>query len=279
MEQKLIKALSPAGFHKLAYTEWGDPDIGKDVICAHGLLRTGRDFDALAEGLSGGMRVACPDLAGRGRSDRLMNPEFYTVPQYVSDMAVLVARLGGDQVDWVGSSLGGIIGISMAALPRNPIRKLVVVDVGPFVPAAALGRIGDYAGERDYADLSEAEADIRTIYAPMGDLTDAQWQHLTRHSVVEKPGGGFTRHYDPEIAQVFAETMTEDMRFWELWDAIRCPVLVLRGADSDLLTAETAREMTRRGPQATLVEIPGCGHVPSLMTEDQIAVVREFLTA
>ena len=269
--------LSAAGFHDLAYGEWGAADSERVVVCVHGLTRNGRDFDVLAAALAeAGCRVVCPDVVGRGASGRLADPAGYGYPQYLADMNALLARLDVEQVDWVGTSMGGLIGIMLAAQPGAPIRRLVINDVGPFIPLAALERIGGYVGRAPvFADLDAAEAYLRDVYATMGALGDLQWRHLTLSSV-EAVKGGYRLAYDPAIAEAFKQ-VTADVDLWPLWDAITAPTLVLRGARSDLLLAETAAEMAARGPKAKVIEIPGCGHTPSLMDVEQIALVRDWV--
>jgi pimeloyl-ACP methyl ester carboxylesterase len=273
-------SISRQRFHRIAYTEWGDPDSERVVVCVHGLTRQGRDFDPLAAVLAGrGYRVVCPDLVGRGRSGRLRDPDDYALPQYVVDMTTLVARLGVRHVDWIGTSLGGFIGLIMAGMADSPIRSLLINDIGPFVPWAALRRIGDYlrVAPRGFPDMEAAEAYFREILAPFGALTDAQWRHLTVHSVTPGPSGGLVLHYDPGIAQAFRPGRVYNVSLWSYWDAIACPVLVLRGETSDLLPVGIALEMTRRGPNAGLIEIPGCGHAPALLDDGQIALVSDWL--
>ncbi|MDH3473218.1 MAG: alpha/beta hydrolase [Rhodospirillales bacterium] len=274
--------LSAGGFHRLAYSEWGAPGAERVAVCAHGLTRNGRDFDVLAAALAEeGLKVACPDVVGRGRSDRLSDPVGYGYPQYLADATALIARLGVERLDWIGTSMGGLMGLMLAAQPETPIRRLVINDVGPFIPKAALRRIGGYVG-RDplFPDLAAAEAYFREVHAPFGRLTDLQWRHLTEHSVVpaaEPDGGGWRLAYDPAIGLPFQDPELEDVDLWPLWDAIAIPVLVLRGAASDLLLPETAAEMAGRGPKAEVVEIPGCGHAPALMDAAQMRVVKEWL--
>jgi len=274
-----VRCLSGTGFYRMAYTEWGPPGAERTIVCAHGLTRNGRDFDDLAGSLAAaGARVVCPDVVGRGRSDWLADPAGYGYPRYMSDMAVLLGRLDRERVDWIGTSMGGLLGMMLAAQANSPIRRLVVNDVGPFIPKAALERIAAYLEtRRRFADLAEAEAHYRRVYEPFGDLSDAQWRHLTETSVRPAEGGGLTPLYDPGIAQAFAARPREDVDLWPVWDAIGCPTLVLRGADSDLLLADTAAEMGQRGPRAEVVEIPGCGHAPALMDEGQIDAVGAWL--
>ena len=270
--------LSKSGFHNLAYLEWGERATDPVLICVHGLTRNGRDFDPLARVLGERFLVLCPDVVGRGTSDALADPADYGFPQYMSDMTALIARSGAAQVDWIGTSMGGLIGMMLAAQPKSPIRRLVINDVGPFLPAAALKRIGDYVGEDpSFADLDAAEAYMRVRYASFGRLTDDEWRHLTRHSFTAGEDGQLRRTYDFGIAQNFKSADAKDVDLWPLWDSIACPTLVIRGADSDLLLPETAAEMAARGPKAEVVEIADCGHAPALMARDQIEIIERWL--
>ena len=274
-----------SGFHRLSYTEWGNPDSAHIVICVHGLTRNARDFDVLAQALEPRCRVICPDVVGRGQSEWLERKQDYGYPQYLADMTALIARATAANnpdtiIDWVGTSMGGLIGMLLAALPRNPLRRLVLNDVGPFIPQAALERIAMYVGkEPRFATLDEVEKHLRIVAAPFGPLTDAQWRHLTVHNSKQDDAGAWIVNYDAGIADSLASVQGQDISLWESWDRISCPTLVLRGAQSDLLLASTAQEMTRRGPEARLVEFQGIGHAPALMADDQVVTVREFLWA
>lgn len=276
-----LRGLSAQGFHHIAYALWGDPGNHERVtVCVHGLTRNGRDFDVLAEQLAGeGEAVYCPDVVGRGRSDWLLQGQGYGYPQYMGDMAMVIARSGAERVDWVGTSMGGLIGMMLAAQPKTPIRKLVLNDVGPFISAQALRRLAEYVGkDPHFSDIEEAQAYLREVHAPFGPLSEAQWRHLAEHSLRPDPIGGYRLAYDPAIGAPFADPEAiEDMDIWYLWDAITCPVLLLRGAESDLLSAETAQEMTRRGSKAELAEFEGVGHAPALMSPDQIETVMAWL--
>ena len=278
MTESKVLCAGPGGFHRITYADWGAP--GNDtLLCVHGLTRNGRDFDRLAGALEDSFRVVCPDVAGRGRSDWLADPAGYANPLYVADMVTLLARLGTDTVDWVGTSMGGIMGMLAAAMPGTPVRRLVLNDVGPFIPKAALARIGDYVGkDPEFDDLAGVDDYFRTVHASFGALTDGDWQHMAEHGARRLDEGGYGLAYDPAIGNAFKGAPLPDVDLWAFWDAIQCPVLVLRGAESDLLPVETAEEMTRRGPRATLVEFDGCGHAPALMAPDQIAAVRDWLT-
>lgn len=285
--QHVVNCLSPAGFHRMAYVEWGDPHNPRVLVCVHGLTRCGRDFDYLAQSLSENYRVVCPDVVGRGMSDWLRQPQFYAIPQYAQDMAALLARLDVESVDWLGTSMGGMIGMALAAQPGSPIRRLILNDVGPVIAATALARIGEYlATPPQFASLAEAERYIRTVAAPFGNLSDAQWQHLTQHVVKASPAGSLSLRYDPGIAQPFQAAMAaqgaangeiRDVELWPLYDAIACPTLVVRGETSDLLSRETVAAMMQRGPRAKAVEIPGVGHAPMFMDSSQLRPIRDFL--
>jgi pimeloyl-ACP methyl ester carboxylesterase len=271
-------SLGPSGFHRVAFTDWGDPDGRKVTICVHGLTRTGRDFDVLAAKLSKSTHVVCPDVPGRGASDWLENPKEYIYPTYLGDMAGLISHIGAERVTWIGTSMGGLIGMMLAAMPGSPIRKLIINDIGPFIPKEALNRIGDYVSAApSFPDIAGIEAYLREVHAPFGDLSDEQWQHLATTSSEQNGEGGLRLHYDPAIADAFISGPVEDVDLWSVWDRIACPTLVLRGAKSDLLKLETAQEMTQRGPQAELVTIDGCGHAPALMADDQVKIITDWL--
>jgi pimeloyl-ACP methyl ester carboxylesterase len=281
MQENTVQCLSPTGLHHMHYTEWGARDNPRIVICVHGLSRNCRDFDALAQTLEKDFRVVCPDIVGRGKSDWLSNKAGYVNAQYAADITTLIARLTADgprDILWVGTSMGGIIGMLLASLPNTPIRRLVLNDVGGVVPRAAIARIVTYLGKDPrFATFKELEACVRTIAASFGQLTDAQWEHLTRHNGKQHPDGQWGFNYDPGIAAPFQSVELTDVPLWQHYDAISCPTLLLRGADSDLLLKDTALAMTQRGPRAQLVEFAGVGHAPMLMSADQIAAVGAFL--
>jgi len=270
-----------AGLHRLTYVEWGRADAERTVVCAHGLARNGRDFDVLARHLSATCRVVCPDWPGRGRSAWLDLPtpdHGYGYGQYLVDAAALIARLDVPQVDWVGTSMGGLMGMMLAALPGSPVRRLVVNDIGPVVSGAFLDVLATYIGsDPGFASLDELEAWLRGTYAGFGLLTDEQWRHLARSSARHRADGSLGLAYDPAIGATLVPPMADvDLR--PVWAAIRCPVLVLRGATSPALPADVAQEMTTTGPRATLVTVPGCGHAPALMSDDQVDLVDTWLS-
>jgi pimeloyl-ACP methyl ester carboxylesterase len=250
------------------------------LLCVHGLTRNGKDFDAVAEALSAHYRVVCPDMPGRGRSDYLPAAEDYIYPVYVADMATLIARLDVESVDWIGTSMGGLIGMMMAAQPGAPIRRLAINDIGAFVPKAGLERLGSYVGlDLSFPSLEAMEKVIRQNYTTFGPLTDSQMRRMTEVSARKRPDGSYGFAYDPSISAVFKSAPIQDVDLWRVWDAVRCPTLLLRGAISDILPRDVAEEMTRRGPKAKLVEFEGIGHAPPLLSEEQIAPIRDFLVA
>ena len=278
MREKYLCGYEAGGFHRVAYTEWGRASAQPPVICVHGLIRNGRDFDYLSLALEGeGRQVFCPDIVGRGKSDWLANPANYNYPQYITDMTALVARTGAELVDWIGTSMGGLIGILLAAETNTPIRRLVINDVGPFIPRAALQRIGAYIVQSPvFDDLEGVERYLREIYSPFADLTEENWRHLAYYGARTMANNKLGLAYDPAIAQAFL-AVNQDVDLWWAYDRVRCPVLLLHGLDSDVLLASIAREMTQRGPRAEMVEFPGIGHAPALMNSTQIAIVAEFL--
>ena len=279
-ELRFVTCAHPGGLHRLAYWEWGDPRNDQVVLCVHGLTRSGRDFDPLAHALAEGYRVICPDMVGRGRSDWMTDPMLYQVPQYVADCVTLIARLDVDSVSWVGTSMGGLIGMALAAMDGAPIRRLLLNDVGPVLSLAGLTRIRDYVGsDPRFPSFEAGEAVVKTLAADFGPLTDAQWRVLTRHTVLPRKDGSWGLHYDPAIAVPFRAQPLVALELWPLYDPIRCPTWVVRGARSDLLGAEVAEEMTQRGPRATRVEVEGVGHAPTFIPQDQIDIVKRFLAA
>jgi pimeloyl-ACP methyl ester carboxylesterase len=277
--RRSVQCASPKGLHRMAYLEWGDPRNRDVLVCVHGLTRSGRDFDELARTLCGQFRVVCPDLAGRGDSDRLADPAFYVVPQYVADMVTLLARLDAESFNWLGTSLGGLVGMALAAQAGTPVKRLVLNDAGPVVSKASLERIGTYVGNApSFPSLDAAEQYVRQIAAPFGPHSDAQWRFLAETWVRRNEDGSWRPHYDTRIAEAFRAGMPKgDMELWPVYDAVRCPTLVLRGERSDLLSRDTAAAMTRRGPKARVAEIAGVGHAPTLLHPGQIAIVRDFL--
>ena len=279
-----VQCLAPEGLHRMAYWEWGDAANPRVLVCVHGLTRQGRDFDTFARAMCGEYRVVCPDVAGRGRSDWLKNPASYAIPNYVADMVTLLARLDATELHWVGTSMGGLIGLGLAALPASPIARLVLNDVGPAIEYAALARIGTYVGEPAHWNTVDEAADaLWAISRGFGPHTRDEWLALTRPQLVAD-GDGFKSHYDPTLGVPFRAVTPElaaagETMLWHAYDSLRIPTLVLRGAESDLLAPATAAAMAQRGPRAQVREFAGVGHAPTLVHADQIALVRDFLLA
>ncbi|MFZ2650613.1 MAG: alpha/beta hydrolase [Burkholderiaceae bacterium] len=277
-----VQCLDTRGLHRMAYWEWGDAANPNVLVCVHGLSRQGRDFDTLARSLCHHYRVICPDVVGRGESDWLDDPMGYQVAAYVADMVTLLARINAASVHWVGTSMGGLIGIGLAALANSPVRRLVLNDVGPMIQAAALQRIGSYLGlPMRWDSVEAAAAYMLSISRGFGPHTEQQWLELTR-PMLRADGAGFKPHYDPNIALPFRAVTPEvaaasEASLWRSYEAIACPTLLLRGADSDLLSRDTAQAMTQRGPRAALREFEGVGHAPMLVVDDQLGAVRNFL--
>jgi pimeloyl-ACP methyl ester carboxylesterase len=302
-------SLGPNGFHRVAYTEWGDPANPHVVICVHGLTRNRRDFDTLAAALADRRRVVCMDVVGRGASDWLEQKSNYGFPLYLSDAAALIARVtapapgprrlfqrraarpGVSRVDWVGTSMGGLIGMVLASKPLSPIQRLVLNDVGPLIPWQGLARLKKVHGvlPKRFASLTEAESCLRKVCAEFGPLSDAEWLETAEHSVLREKDGTYVLAYDPAILSGSGAGATAGLKFgadvlsgvdlWPMWDAVKCRTLALRGGESDLLLASTAEQMAKRGPKARVFEFAGVGHAPWLRSPEQIEVVREFLLA
>ncbi|SIQ40980.1 MULTISPECIES: alpha/beta fold hydrolase [Acidiphilium] len=273
--QAAIPYLLGADFHRLGFVEFGNP-AAPAVMCVHGLTRNGRDFDILAEALANDYHVICPDLPGRGRSDWLADSSLYQPPSYVVALAHLLAYLN-KPVAWVGTSLGGICGMMVAAAPHTPITRLVLNDIGPLIPAAALARIRDYMTKAPdtFADIGALEAHLRLVHAPFGRLSDAQWRHLARYSARPVASGGFALHYDPAIADPIRASIPMDADLSGIWQAIRVPVMAIRGEDSDLLTEATFATMATAG--GTTLTVTQAGHAPALMDTPTIDAIRDFL--
>jgi pimeloyl-ACP methyl ester carboxylesterase len=276
MRKNYVRCLSSSGFHRMAYTEWGDAANPNMLICAHGLTRSGRDFDALAALMTDRYRVICPDVAGRGESDWITAKTNYNYPQYLNDMTTLIARTCAETVHWVGTSMGGIIGMLLAAQPKSPITRLVVNDVGALIPKASLERISLYVGKSPaFASLDAVIAAVRAV-SPFGPLSDAQWKQLTMPLIKQNAEGKWEFRYDPGIGDAFKNAPIADVDLSAYWNAIQCPALVTRGADSDLLLKSTFDAMLKK-PGVEGIEFAGVGHAPMFQSDDQLAVVRNFL--
>ena len=291
--------------HAMAYWQWGSPAAAHVIVCVHGLSRQGRDFDVLARALIANanakgqqLRVVCPDVVGRGQSESLANPLYYQIPTYAADMLVLLARLHAespiDKIDWVGTSMGGLIGMAVLGSPQltlpAPVRKLVLNDVGPTLEWAALQRIGTYLGRSgEFASVQAAAQALWAVSSSFGPHTPAQWQALCEPMLKPVPASDafgtdprWQLHYDPAIAVPFRGATEEttaagQAALWQLYEQIKADTLLLRGASSDLLSKLTAEDMAQRGPRARLVEFEGVGHAPTLVADDQVAAVSDFL--
>ncbi|MGG1946729.1 alpha/beta hydrolase [Trinickia sp. NRRL B-1857] len=280
--QRYVQCASPTGLHRMAYTEWGDPANKRVLVCVHGLTRSGRDFDRVAAALADVYRVVCPDVVGRGLSDWLGDANRYIVPQYVTDMVTLIARLDVESVDWFGTSMGGLIGMTLAGLPESPIRKLLVNDIGPHIEPGALDRIRDYVGKSlSFGTLGEAVDYAASLAPGFGRLSADEWHEINAPLMCEREDGTWGFRYDPAIAQPFAAVNPDaglgaEALLWRLFEAIPGPVLVARGAESDLLSAQTAASMVERGKAVSSVEIEGTGHAPAFLDAEQIAIARRF---
>jgi pimeloyl-ACP methyl ester carboxylesterase len=265
-----------AGAHRLHYLQWGDRPAPTPVFCVHALTRRADDFMPLAQALAP-RTVVAPDMVGRGQSPWLLDSSLYSYPHYINDCIQLLNKLGLLQVDWVGTSMGGLIGMSIAAMHPGRIRKLVLNDVGPFLPLTAIQRIGAYLDMAPvFADAEQAYRYCRTVYAPFGLKSEEEWRDFTARSIRQKKDGSWCLHYDPRLGDLF-KSVNHDVNLWPAYDRVQCPVLVLRGASSDVLKAEDAIAMTRRGPKAQLITFEGVGHAPALAEADQIAAVQMFL--
>ncbi|MBF3518234.1 alpha/beta hydrolase [Burkholderia pseudomallei] len=280
--ERRVQCANPLGLHHIAYTEWGDPANPRVLVCVHGLTRSGRDFDRLAAALSDVYRVVCPDVAGRGRSDWLADPKRYAVPQYVSDVVTLIARLDVERVDWFGTSMGGLIGLALGGLPGTPIGRMLVNDIGPHIEPAALERIGEYVGlDKRFATEQEGVDYLTSLSLSFGPLTPHEWRALNRPLLVRDADGSWRARYDPRIAEPFKTATPEanaqgEAWLWHALGAFAGPLLVVRGVQSDLLSRETLEAMKARGQAVTSVEIAEAGHAPAFVSAEQIAIARQF---
>jgi pimeloyl-ACP methyl ester carboxylesterase len=301
MRQEYFQALGNGAFHRIAYTEWGDAANPHGVVCVHGLARNSRDFDFLAAGLTPECRVLCMDVAGRGESEWLENKSDYSFSTYQNDAAAMLARASAPiaagwlsrrtrevKLDWIGTSMGGLIGMFLAAKRASPIRRLVLNDVGAFIPWGALFRLKGYITRgRRFSSEAEVEAYVREVCAPFGKLTDEQWRHLARHGAKRGADGSYELRYDPGVGEglhghidpefPLGPDVFRGIDLWNVWGKLACPTLVLRGAESEVLLPKTVAEMRSRKPDVEIVEFPGVGHAPALMSAEQIAVVKRFL--
>jgi pimeloyl-ACP methyl ester carboxylesterase len=277
MQQRFVLSAHHGGFHRIAYTEWNENHKERTVVCLHGFSRNSRDFDVLAAALQNDYRVICVDAAGHGKSDWLPHPKYYTPIQYYNDMAAVLARLEVEQVDWIGSSLGGRIGITLASFTRSPIRKLIINDVGPIFEPAQRKRIaGLLPKERSFANLDEVIAYFHKVYAEMGPVTDKDWRHMAEHSVVMGEDGLYRLCYDRNFVAGPPIKISNKTRLAQ-WAEISCPLYVLHGVNSSILTPDLIKVMRKLQPTMKVVDIDGVGHLPSLMSSDQVTLIKNWL--
>jgi cobalt-zinc-cadmium efflux system protein len=278
-----VTCASPDGPHRMAYHAWGNPNNPKVLVCVHGLTRRGSDFKTLAQAMSNDYYVVCPDVVGRGDSDRLKNPMLYAVPQYVADMASLIKQLGVAQVDWFGTSMGGLIGMVYASMPKNPIRRMLINDVGPRIEPEAIKRLGSYVGQPfTFTDRADALQRLNEICASFGSHTPEEWEIYNGPMLVQKDGL-WVMHYDPDISVPFASVnpimaKAGEMAMWHAFKQIHIPMLIVRGGESDLLSAKTVAEMCKVNPYIRSIEIPGVGHAPAFVKSEQVALAKEFFS-
>lgn len=271
--------LSTEGFHRLYYRQWGSPDSEHTLVCVHGLTRISHDFDVIAEYLSKGFRVVCPDVAGRGNSDWFGNRETYNIAQYCSDINALIAHLRADKIHYLGTSMGGIMGIFMAAMAHTPIQSLILNDIGPDIKRTELQNMGKYVGNAPiFENKKQLTEYFQEIYAgSCALLSEDELRRVLRYSTF-KTNGGYRLHYDPKIGEAFRKNYSSfNFDLWQYWEEIECPVMIIRGSESTFLDAETAEKMREGAEDARYVEIEGAGHTPLLRSEKEIKIVEKFL--
>ncbi len=270
-----VLGLGSTGYHKIHYVEWGDLTSQKVVMCLHGFSRNGRDFDYLAQDLAErGYRVICPDMPGRGKSDWLQNPLDYNYPKHGSEIMTLLARLNVEQIDVVGTSMGGILGMVMSSFPHSPLRKVVMNDVGPFIPSGPQQRIREYLGlYPTFKNKERAKSYMQQLIGPFGPFTPEQMDHAVLHGYFINPEGLYQLAYDPNILINFTG---EDADLWAMWEKVSCPILLIRGEKSELLTLNCVDRMMQK-QYVSYVEFSGIGHAPALNTPEQIKTVVDWL--
>jgi cobalt-zinc-cadmium efflux system protein len=278
-----VQCVNGDSTHRMAYHAWGNPRNPRVLLCVHGLTRRGSDFKTLAEAMCQDYYVVCPDVVGRGDSDRLSNPMQYAVPQYVADIAQLVKTLGVSQVDWLGTSMGGLIGMVYAAMPNSPIRRMLINDVGPTIEPEAIKRLASYVGQPfSFTSRADALNRLNTICATFGEHTPDEWETYNGPMLIER-NGLWIMHYDPDISVPFAAVnpimaKAGEVAMWHAFKQIHIPMLIVRGAQSDLLSAATVTKMCTVNPYARSIEIPNVGHAPAFVKKEQIALAKEFFS-
>lgn len=280
---KKVQCISPAGLHSITYKEWGHPNNPHILVCVHGITRVSDDFDFLASVLCEKLRVICPDMVGRGRSEYLKNPMYYTISQYVSDIITLLAKVHARTIDWLGTSMGGLIGMQLCSLKNNPIRRLILNDIGILTDRKILLAISNYIEQNICFDsFNDAASYIRAISINFGEHTESQWKKLAHDVLYQDKNGKWKQHYDPNLAvplktMALKKTQPSLKVLWKTYDAICCPTLLIRGKNSNVLLPDTAHEMTKRGPHATLIEFDNIGHAPTFLHINQVKTVKQFL--
>lgn len=284
---RFIHCFSPEGLHRMYYKEWGDAHNPRILMCVHGLTRSSDDFDDVARALSSHYRIICPDVVGRGRSDWLKDYRYYQIPQYVNDMITLLARVSAgndiESIDWIGTSMGGIIGMYFAAFPEQLVSRLILNDIGPSLNISALLKIGSNAVEDEhFKSFDEAVKHIKELSPGFGQHTEAEWEILARRVLKQDKDGRWVRYHDSKLGWIYQEGNKEmlqqiEIDLWKTYHSISCPILLIRGAQSDLLSKETAQKMTQERKKTSYVELEGVGHAPTLMHQDQINIVKQFL--
>lgn len=271
-------ALGPSGFYKVAYLEWGDPQNPEVLVCAHGLTRNAHDFDFLARELQDQYRIVCPDIVGRGHSDFTKVPETYTIQQYVQDMVALLARIDVEKVNWLGTSMGGIIGMAIAVQANTPIKRLILNDLGMVIQKESVVRIKSYATKYPlFNTLEEAKKDMQSRLVTFGQLKENEWQHLVNYGFQKGEDGKWHYAYDPAIMRAVEQSEVEDTNLEHLWRKVTCPTLIIHGAESDLLLRQTIDNMIKIHPDTTAVDIPHVGHAPTLIPNEQIQIIKDWL--
>lgn len=279
MKTKHILAPNKGGKHRIVYQDWGDENNPKVLICVHGLTRNSRDFDYLAHELSSEYRVIAPDIVGRGQSDWLTDSSMYTMEQYASDMVSLITSLKLKEVDWLGTSLGGLIGMTLASQPNTPIKRLILNDIGPVIKKEAIAYLATALSETPhFQSLDDLRGFLKEAYVTMGHMDPHHWEHMVTYDHRITSEGKITRNFDPKITRWVTSMTNSDVAMWELFESIQCPILIIHGQESVILTSEICQEMLKRNPHASLITLPGVGHTPSLMPKAQIQVVEDWLS-
>jgi len=279
-EYQYIQCQNPQGYHRMAYREWGDRN-DKVLICVHGLSGNSADFQDLAIALQDHYRIICPDIVGRGESDWLADPLNYGLPLYVSDVLTLIQQLKLNPVDFLGTSMGGLIGMFLAAKAPGVISRLIINDIGPCLPAEGLKRVVKENTEKpDLQTWEQVQQYIRKRYAPSGKTSDREWEDLAKNTVKLTPENTYRLHYDPNIVANLAQVPPDKLKtleFWQEWSSVNCPVLLLHGEHSDMLVPEIIEQMQATHPETTVQEFANCGHSPSLTSAEQIQAIVNWL--